>query len=103
MHLDDTIVYSQTFDDHLKHLNKVFRRIKQARLRLNIEKCNFWMQWLPFLGHIIAPSGIAPDPTKIEAIQKIQLPQNITQLRSFLGLARYYWQFIQNFSAIAKP
>ena len=44
VYLDDTIVYSRTFDDHLKHLNKVFRRIKQAGLRLNIEKCNFWMQ-----------------------------------------------------------
>ena len=61
------------------------------------------MQRLPFLSHIIAPSGIAPDPTKIEAVQKIQPPQNITQLRSFLGLAGYYRQFIQNFSAIAKP
>jgi hypothetical protein len=103
VYLDDTIVYSRTFDDHLKHLNEVFRRIKQAGLRLNIEKCNFWMQRLPFLGHIIAPSGIAPDPTKIEAVQKIQPPQNITQLRSFLGLAGYYRQFIQNFSAVAKP
>src|SRR6185437_8327591 len=102
-YLDDTIVYSRTFDDHLKHLNEVFRRIKQAGLRLNIEKCNFWMQRLPFLGHIIAPSGIDPDPTKIEAVQKIQPPQNIIQLRSFLGLAGYYQQFIQNFSAIAKP
>src|SRR6185437_7867164 len=61
------------------------------------------MQRLPFLGHIIAPSEIAPDLTKIEAIQKIQPPQNITQLRLFLGLAEYYQQFIQNFSAIAKP
>ena len=55
------------------------------------------------LDHMIAPSGIAPNPTKIEAVQKIQLPQNITQLCSFLGLAGYYRQFIQHFSAIAKP
>src|SRR5260363_281095 len=87
VYLDDTIVYSRTFDDHLRYLNEVFHRIKKVGLRLNIEKCNFWMQCLPFLGHIIASSGIAPDPAKIEAIQKIQLPQNITELRSFLGLA----------------
>ena len=103
VYLDDTIVYSRTFDDHLRHLNEVFYRIRKAGLRLNIEKCNFWMQRLPFLGHIIAPSGIAPDPAKIEAVQKIRLPRNVTELRSFLGLAGYYRQFIQNFSAIAKP
>ena len=103
VYLDDTIVYSQTFDDHLRHLNKVFRKIRKAGLCLNIEKCNFWMQRLPFLGHIIAPSGIAPDPAKIEAVQKIQPPQNITELHSFLGLAGYYRQFIQSFYAIAKP
>jgi len=61
------------------------------------------MQRLPFLGHIISPQGIAPDPQKIEAVQKIQPPKNVTQLRSFLGLVGYYRQFIRDFSSIAKP
>ena len=100
--LDDTIIFSRTFNDHLYHLREVFNRIKRAGLKLNIEKCNFWMQRLPFLGHIIAPNGIAPDPQKIEAVQKIQPPKNTTQLRSFLGLVGYYRQFIRNFSSIAK-
>jgi hypothetical protein len=102
VYLDDTIIFSQTFNDHLHHLREIFNRIKQARLKLNIEKCNFWMQRLPFLGHIITPNGIAPDPQKIEAVQKIQPPKNTTQLRSFLGLVGYYRQFIRNFSGIAK-
>ena len=55
------------------------------------------MQRLPFLGHIISPQGIAPDPQKIEAVQKIQPPKNVTQLRSFLGLVGYYRQFIRDF------
>jgi hypothetical protein len=61
------------------------------------------MRSLPFLGHIISPQGIAPDPQKIEAVERIQPPGNTTQLRSFLGLVGYYRQFIQNFSSIAKP
>ena len=61
------------------------------------------MQSLPFLGHIISANGIAPDPQKIEAVHNIQPSKNVTQLRLFLGLARYYRQFIQNFSSIARP
>jgi hypothetical protein len=61
------------------------------------------MKSLPFLGHTISSKGIAPDPAKIDAVQKIQPPKNTTKLRSFLGLAGYYRQFIRNFSAIAQP
>src|SRR6185437_11888783 len=65
VYLDDTNVFSQTFDDHIKHLREVFIRIRKAGLKLNIEKCNFWMKCLPFLGHIIEEKGISPDPDKI--------------------------------------
>ena len=60
------------------------------------------MQSLLFLGHIVTSIGIAPDPQKIEAVQKIQLPSNVTQLRLFLGLVGYYQQFIHNFSKVAQ-
>jgi hypothetical protein len=103
VYLDDTIVYSKIFDEHLTHLAEIFTRIRQARLHLNLEKCTFWMQSLPFLGHIVSSIGIASDPVKIEAVQRIAPPKNTTQLRSFLGLVGYYRQFIQNFSAIAQP
>ena len=103
VYLDDTIVYSKTFNEHLTHLQKVFNRIRQAGLRLNIDKCTFWMHQLPFLGHLISARGIAPDPQKVEAVQRIQPPKNLTALRSFLGLVGYYRQFILNFSSIARP
>ena len=61
------------------------------------------MKHLPFLGHIIEEKGISPDPDKIIAVQKIQPPKSVTQLRSFLGLAGYYWRFIKHFSSIAYP
>ena len=94
VYLDDTNVFSRTFNEHLDHLKRSFFRIRKAGLKLNLEKCNFWMRSLPFLGHIISPQGIAPDPQKIDAVEKIQPPQNVTQLRSFLGLVGYYRQFI---------
>jgi len=103
VYLDDTIVYSRTFDEHLEHLKETFIRIRKAGLKLNLEKCNFWMQRLLFLGHIVTSIGIAPDPKKIEAVQNIQPPKTTTQLRSFLGLVGYYRQFIRNFSEVAKP
>ena len=103
VYLDDTIIYSKSFDEHLEHLRETFIRIRQAGLKLNLEKCNFWMQSLPFLGHIVTSIGIAPDPQKIEAVQKIQPPKTVTQLRSFLGLVGYYRQFIRDFSKIAQP
>ena len=71
VYLDDTNVYSKTFEDHLKHLRIVFQRIRDAGLKLNLNKCNFWMKSLPFLGHTISSEGIAPDPAKIDAVQKI--------------------------------
>ena len=71
VYLDDTIIFSKTFDDYLRYLREVFTRIRYAGLRLNIEKYNFWMQRLPFLGYIIALSRITPDLQKIEAVQKI--------------------------------
>lgn len=103
VYLDDTNIFSRTFDEHLKHLRIVFQRIRDAGLKLNLEKCNFWMKSLPFLGHIVSSKGIAPDPSKIETVQKIQPPNNVTKLRSFLGLVGYYRQFIRNFSATAQP
>ena len=103
VYLDDTNVFSRTFKDHIQHLREVFTRIRKAGLKLNLEKCTFWMKRLPFLGHVIEAKGISPDPEKIIAVQNILPPKNVTQLRSFLGLAGYYRRFIQGFSAIAQP
>ena len=71
VYLNDTNMFSRTFDDYIKHLHEVFTRIRKARLKLNIEKCNFWMKQLLFLGHIIEAKRILPDPEKIIAIQNI--------------------------------
>lgn len=103
VYLDDLNIYSQTFEEHLDHLRIVFDRLKNAGLKLNPDKCKFVANELTFLGHIISKEGIRTDPDKIEKVRNFPRPENLTQLRGFLGLALYYRRFIKDFSKIANP
>ena len=103
VYLDDVIAYSRTFEEHLQHLEEIFKRIEKAGLKINPDKCHFGAQSLQFLGHIITNKGILPDPSKIEAVKNYPVPQNLTHLRAFLGLASYYRRFIRDFSKISTP
>lgn len=103
VYIDDINIFSDTFEEHLAHLEKVFQRIRNAGLKLNREKCNFIRNTLPFLGHVISQNGISPDPSTIQKILDFSTPNNIRQLRSFLGLAGYYRKFVKGFSQIAAP
>ena len=101
--LDDIIVFSQTFDDHLKHLNDVFIRRRSTNIRLKPSKCSFGCSEIEYLGHVVSRDGIRPDPSKINAVEELPIPRCPKGIRSFLGLANYYRRFIKNFAAIASP
>jgi hypothetical protein len=72
-------------------------------LYAKFEKCEFWLEKVAFLGHVLTTDGVAIDPAKIDAVSEWKQPQNVTNIKNFLGLAGYYCRFIENFSKITKP
>lgn len=102
-YLDDIIVYAPNFSEHQVRLRKVLKCIQEAGLTLNFNKCSFGRKKLTILGHLVDQHGIYPDPQKIAAVANFPVPENITDVRSFLGLCSYYRRFIRHFADIAKP
>ena len=103
VYLDDILVYSRTAAEHVDHLTKVLQALADAKLFAKREKCEFGLDSVQFLGHVVSADGIAMDPGKLDAIRNYPAPLNITQLRSFLGLANYYRRFIKSYSHTALP
>ncbi|GKB98892.1 putative reverse transcriptase domain-containing protein [Tanacetum coccineum] len=100
--IDDILVYSKSKKEHEAHLREVLETLRKERLYAKFSKCEFWLQEIQFLGHVINSEGIKVDPVKIEAVMNWQTPKDVGEIQSFLGLAGYYRRFIQDFSKIAS-
>ena len=103
VYLDDVLVMGRTFEQHLQNLDNVSQAIDRAGLRLKLSKCSFAKPSVDFLGFTVSAAGLAPNVTKVEAIREFPTPQNLTELRRFLGMTSYYRRFISGFSDIASP
>ena len=103
VYLDDILVYSNTREEHLKHLQLILEILLEKRLYAKATKCDLFRTKIAFLGYIIENHTVMTDPAKIEAIKTWPEPQNVREVRSFLGLANFYRKFIDSHSAIAKP
>jgi hypothetical protein len=101
--VDDILIYSETAEEHEEHLRIVLKRLRQEKLYTKFSKYEFWMEKVAFLGHVFSAKWIVVDPSKVESVTKWEQPLNMTDVRSFLGMAGYYRRFIENFSKIAKP
>lgn len=88
--IDDVLVYSQTMDEHVKHLEQVFQILSNHQLHLKMTKCLFAQSQLEFLRHVVSAAGISIDPNNVTVIQNWPIPQNAKDVRSFLGMAGYY-------------
>jgi hypothetical protein len=102
VYLDDTIVYSKSFDEHLRHVEEILDRIIAAGLKLRPEKCHFAADTVSYLGFTVSRNGVSPDGNKVKALSERQFPKTRKELVNFLGAVNFYRDFIPRFSFVAS-
>jgi len=100
-YIDDVVIFSRTWPEHLQHIRAVFNELKKAGLKVKGKKCQFAMHSCEYLGHVVGGQSIRPHPLKIDAIKNFQRPRTKKQVRAFLGLLGYYRKFIPNFAQLS--
>ena len=103
VYIDDVVVFSPTFEQHMTDLERVFQILRSANLMLKTAKCQFCRRAMHYLGHIITPGGIKPDPELIKSVTNFPQQQKIKDVQSCLDLTDYYRRFIKDYSKIAEP
>ena len=96
VYIDDVLIFSRSMEEHLRHISLVLVRLKPS-------KCHFVCQQVEYLGHLITPEELLPNPKKVSAVADFPTPTSATQVRQFVGLASYYRRFIEGFARIAGP
>jgi hypothetical protein len=100
---DDILIYSQTYEQHLDHVNQVLTILQRDKWQVKLSKCAFAQQKIAYLGHVISAEGVATDTTKIETVKSLPRPANQKEVRGFLGLSGYYRKFIRHYAIISQP
>ena len=102
-YLDDIIILSQTEEEHLEHLEKILRKLREYRLKMKRDQCNFFKKHLQYLGHLVSEEGFEPLPEKIKSIKNMPPPKTPKEVKQFLGLAGYYRKFVLRFPDLSRP
>lgn len=103
VYLDDIIVYSVSLQEHIERLREIFKRLRTANLKVQLDKSEFLRKEVAYLGHVITPQGVKPNPDKIKAIKSYPIPKTTSEIKAFLGLLGYYRRFIKDFANLTKP
>ena len=102
-YLDDIIIFSNSEEEHLLHLEEVFRWLRKAGLKMKQSKCNFFKSQIHYLGHLISENGISPLPDKLDSIKNMPVPKCAKEIKQFFGLTGYYRKFVPRFADISRP
>lgn len=103
VYMDDVVVFSKTWDEHIGHLTGLFDRFKKFGLKVSPEKTKLGEREVKFMGHIVSEAGVRPNEERVKAIKEIPVPKNVKEIRTFLGMMGYYRRFISNFADITEP
>ena len=103
VYIDDVLVFSQNLKEHIEHLDEVFKRFRQANLRLHPKKCVFGVRKIKYLGYIMSGQGIEMDQSKVKAMRDFPTPISAKTLRSFLGFCGFYRRFIKGYAEVVHP
>ena len=101
--MDDILIFSETYEEHLHHLCSVFKKFQKAGLKIKLSKCKFFKTNLHYLGHKISANGLEPLPEKLEAVRNLAPTRNVDEVCQILGLLGYYRSFVPAFADITLP
>ena len=102
-YLDDIIIFSETEEQHLAHIEEIFKWLEAADLKMKQSKCDFFKKHIHYLGHLISADGIRPLKDKLDSIRDMPAPCNSKEVKQFLGLVGYYRKFVPCFAALSRP
>ena len=102
-YLDDIIIFSETEEEHLAHIEEIFKWLEAADLKMKRSKCDFFKKHIHYLGHLISADGIRPLKDKLDSIRDMPAPRNSKEVKQFLGLVGYYRKFVPCFAALSRP
>jgi transposase InsO family protein len=103
IYIDDIIIYSETAEQHLQHIEQILEKLDEAGLRIKLSKCQIFRTSIKYLGYRVSQDGLMVEPTKLIAIDKFPKPKDVKGIQSFLGMIGYFRSFIKNFAEIARP
>ena len=102
-YVDDVVIYSTDWQEHIRHITDVLQRLRKAGLTIRLKKCQFGMNHCSYLGHVVGNGEVRLEESKLQAVRDFLTPTTKKRVRAFLGLTGYYRKFLLNYSDTATP